>query len=276
MSHFSIGREKMPIVDGVGYGELTPLKIEHLSKIIDMHLMITQAVLRKNGYYHQWYRYVDLTAGKGYTEAGTVGSPIVFLEQAEAGKFGIPYYTDFIEHITDNFTELQSSIQTRSSQENWPTKNLNFYNGKYQQIIPSLFKRKDKNELGLVFVDPSGDPPDFDTLTHIAKMRPRMEILIYVSSTNIKRLYQHTGKLLSDYMKDVGKKHWLIRKPLTWDSHKWTFLLGSNSDIFSDYKKIDFLRLTSKEAREFFPKINLSQKQITNQLQSNFLDICDE
>ena len=59
----------------------------------------------------------------------------------------------------------------------------------------------------------------------------------------------------------VGKQHWLIRKPISWDTHKWTFLLGSNKDIFKDYKKIDFFRINSTEAQNFFPKLNLSEKQ---------------
>jgi hypothetical protein len=38
----------MPIENGVGYGEYTGVKIEHLSKILVMHMAITQAVLKRN------------------------------------------------------------------------------------------------------------------------------------------------------------------------------------------------------------------------------------
>jgi hypothetical protein len=36
----------MPIENGVGYGEYTGVKIEHLSKILAMHMAITQAVIK--------------------------------------------------------------------------------------------------------------------------------------------------------------------------------------------------------------------------------------
>lgn len=101
----------------------------------------------------------------------------------------------------------------------------------------------------------------------MTKLRPRMEILIYLPATNIKRLFPYTNKLLSDFMKTIGKKYWLIRKPIPWDQHQWTFLLGINKDILKDYKKIDFFKLDSEQAQSFFPKLNLSSKQMRDAVQ---------
>ena len=258
----------MPITNGVGEGELTPLKINHLAKIFGMHLAVTQAVLNKNPYFQQQYRYIDLTAGKGTSPTGLQGSPLVFIKQAESDKFKKAYRADLIEKNNKNLRELRNKIHDLAHNNHWQVTNkTHFHLGSYEQTIPNILTRVNRKKLGLAFVDPSGNTPDFDTLQYIAENRPRMEILIYLSTTNLKREYQYTNKLLSDYMASLDKGHWLIRKPISWDSHKWTFLLASNSDIFKDYKSIDFLQLESDEAQGIFPKLNLSKKQRMKKLQ---------
>jgi hypothetical protein len=56
----------MPIVDGVGHSDSTILKIGILPRIFAMHFVITQAVIRKHPSFTQRYRYIDMTAGKGF------------------------------------------------------------------------------------------------------------------------------------------------------------------------------------------------------------------
>jgi three-Cys-motif partner protein len=259
----------MPIENGVGYGEYTSVKIEHLAKIFAMHMAITQAVIRKHvSYYEPQYRYIDLTAGKGSTPDGNLGSPIIFLEKASDPKFDIPFRADFIEREPDNLDELKKTISAyamNSSKQG----GIYFHPDNYETIIPNLIKSQKDTELGLVYVDPSGDLPDFPTLSYISNMRPRIEILIYMSATNVKRQFQQTQKFLADFIGETGKQHWLIRKPFKGDKHQWTFLLGSNSDLFKPYRSIRnyFYTLNSPEGQQVFEKMNLSQEQRVEQNQ---------
>lgn len=252
----------MPKEDNVGYGDCTEIKIAHFSKIVGMHLAITQAVLKKySDLYQQCYRYIDLTAGKGQSPDGKIkGSPIAFLEQAESESFTLPYKADFIECEPKNIGELEKVLDDEKESRGWKSANWQFHCGKYQDEVPLILKRK-SSEFGLVFVDPSGDMPDFDTLHYIAEMRPKMEILIYLPSTNVKRTYQYTEKRLTDYITAVGKTNWLIRRAISWDQFKWTFLLGSNASIFKDYKNIDFYRLESNQGKDILDKLNLTEKE---------------
>lgn len=265
----------MPKEDGVGYGDTTPRKLEHFSKIVAMHMAITQAVLKKNkSTFQKRYRYIELTAGKGYVpDSGELGSPLVFLKNAESDNFKLPYRADFIEREAVNVSELQQTIQVEKLKNGWQGTNLFFYNDTYQSIIPSLLNQSDPNEFGLVFVDPSGDLPNFETLSYIAKVRSKMEILIYLSSTNIKRLFQYTEKKLLDYIQPIEKKYWLVRNPISWDKFKWTFLLGSNSDLFKNYKKVDFFRSDSERGQEILLKLNLTEDEFRDHHQPKLFDV---
>ena len=264
----------MPKVDNVGFGKFTAHKMEILRSIFGMHLVVTQAVLNKRSAYRQVYKYIDATAGKGYVPGSLIhGSPLVFLDAVSSEKFYKQFEVNLIEQEGINFSELQKNVSEycRTHGINC-VKFVKFHPGSYEEVLSRILQSEDNRELGLAFIDHSGDLPNFDAIKALSGLRPRMEILLYLSATNIKRLHHITNKSLLDYMREIGKKQWLIRKPDRFDRLEWTFLLGSNTNIFKDYRKIDFYRLESDEAQKFFPKLNLTSKERMAELQPRLFD----
>ncbi len=179
----------MPKVNGIGYGEFTPIKIDHFSKIAKAHLLITQAVLNRNsGYYPQNYHYIDLTAGCGQTPNGEKGCAITFVQQAESDNITINSTMSFFECDQGKLDELKHELEKQKLENRWRKSSWNFYCGKYEELIPNLINSKTK-DFGLFFIDPSGELPDFDILKHLSIVRPKMEILIYLPSTNVKEYF---------------------------------------------------------------------------------------
>ena len=255
----------MPVENGIGYGDYTPAKIENFGIILAMHMKITQAVIKKHSF-DPVYRYIDLTAGKGGTPDGTKGSPIVFLDKLADPKFDLPYRADLIEREHDHIEELQKVVWSHPM---CIRESVHFHPGNYEDVVLNLLKSRKPYELGLVYVDPTGKLPDFKALGFISDMRPKMEILLNLSATNVKRRYSHTQKFLADFLSETHKQNWLIRKPFRGDSHQWTLLLGSNSDLFKPHKSIQnyFYLLNSPEGQYVFERMNLNQEQRTKQYQ---------
>jgi three-Cys-motif partner protein len=257
----------MPIIDGVGEGPLTQRKLDDFKKIIEMHLNITYNVIcRVNA--PRMYRYIDLTAGKGYAlNPPRRGCAVIFADAIERMYKGqMNYRADFVDedpaHIESLKTWLAPVKEQYACDDSW----WHFHEEQYQSIGPALAKVNPQHQFGLVFVDPNGDAPDIKTLATFANLRPKMEILIYVATTNLKRA--PGAPVFSDYLNAIPKTNWLVREKQAGDSQGWTFLLGSRTNTFGNYKKIGFYRIDDPNVQESFQMFDKTQDQLRNERQT--------
>jgi three-Cys-motif partner protein len=253
----------MPLENGVGISRFTPIKLRQFQSIIEMHLAISKAVLNRNLFYPQKYLYVDVTAGPGkylFNNTELTGTPIVFLNTVE--RLAISYDAVFLEIDTANFKKLEKNLPSTLN-----FGEVNIKNEDYKVTLSKLLSKNNKNQLGMIYVDPSNGIPDFELLHETNLKMPKMEVLLYLSATNLKRTQGINDAMLSDLIAKIGKKNWLVRKPIKGDRHQWTFLLGSNCNLFKKYEKIDFFPIDSPEAQQFFLKLDLNAKKLKIKMQ---------
>lgn len=242
----------------IGNGPYTREKLRQFNIILQIHLAITNCVIRKNRF-NTNYLYIDCTSGPGRyslndgTEVN--GSPLVFLENAK--RENIPYRAFFIEEVQAYYLQLTQSISVH------PWLNVNTYHGTYQDFVEMVFTRVDDNQLGLIYIDPNNGLPDLEILRHIGQYRPRMELLLNLSATNIKRTREITRIRLNDLINSTLKKVWLIRGTLPGDSHQWTFLLGSQWNGFaSKWESINMYSIDSTKGKERLETLNYTREEL--------------
>lgn len=240
----------MPIKNGIGQSEYTPIKLAHFRQILETHIAITSAVIKKNKYWNQQYLYIDATAGPGYYPNYSQlhkGSPLIFAECV--GKRDLPYAACLIEEDANHLRTLMSNVPTGFQ--------FDPHHGRYEDIIPIIMDHEDKYQLGLLYIDPNNVMPNIDIIKHVSDNRPRMEILVYLSASALKR----TNKHLIDYIQS-GKKSWLIRQGF--GKWQYTFLLGTNSPdkIFRNkFETIEMFSVDTPKGQERFEHMQYTKKQ---------------
>ena len=266
----------MPKVNGVGYGPHTPLKQDHFAKTIRMHLGIVRGILQRAKEQH-WknvdtdcYYYFDINAGPGHDPTGLKGSPLIFLEEAQAKN--LPYHGVFIEKESESYAILRSKIHDP---------NVQILCGDHRKLLPNYFI-PDCERYGVIYVDPSGNIPPFDLLAQMSRWPTysKLDVLINVACATIKRvrICERTieSRNLKELMATIQKKYWIVRKPV--GNHEFSFLIGTNWKDFPAYEKEGFYNSQSPLGQQILDRLTYTTEELaehTGQLPFSFLTDLD-
>jgi hypothetical protein len=249
----------MPIEQGVGTSEHTKNKQEVLQHLLKMHLKICRGIF-SNYNIRQPYYYIDMNAAHG------AGSPTIF-HTLVTNEITIPYHALLVERDTENAVQLARCFQNEP--------HVTVKSGDHDDIVPAFVQSLKGKPYGLCYHDPNGEV-SWNTLANIARLPAsnHIDILIHFTATGHKRIAKATGRLekIMEYVQQISKKYWIVRKPDTNCSWQWTFLIGSNWDGFPDWKKQHFHRLREEEGQEIMKKLMHTKEEWQKLHQLSFLD----
>ena len=246
--------------------DYTKLKLDHFNSIIRMHLKITRNVAIKDSRSDGRYHYFDVTSSSGkvllLNEQIIDGSPLVFLKAAD--DLRVRFYANFIDLDCEKIDSLRGNIQAEFPQYN--EYHLACQCTDYNYVMGQFMADYNPRMYGVVYLDPYGSKPiDFEMLRLVSENIPRMEVLISIPTRSIKLNSHHWGNIqLGDLLKMIGKQYWLIRE--RYGRWGWTFLLGTNTDVFDDYKACQLYKINGNGGlgSEIFEEVNEHMKQMSD------------
>lgn len=251
----------MPVVNGQGFGDDTEAKQSDFRYLVGYHLnvvncMITKARREGKTFPPPEYWYFDITAGCGvHPETGDPGSPVIFKQ--EAASAGIPFTAWFFDCHPHNCCALRERFHDDSS--------VNVIGGDHNETLMATIPDVDRPRLGLLYCDPSGNIPPFDLLAAFAdhKITSRIDILINVPSTSLKRVYAANKdkghKHLHEYLAGIPKDVWLIRQPQ--GKHQWSFIIGTRWASMPEFKRIGMHKIGTPEGDEVLRRLTFSERE---------------
>ncbi|MFC1959830.1 hypothetical protein ACFLYO_03880 [Chloroflexota bacterium] len=254
------GASKMPVQDGMGYSEFTNKKHEDFQTLLAVQMKVVKNIFNKYAYLENCYLYFDINPGDG-SETGK--SPVIAVDLLRGLQ--LPY--------TAIFTEREQSNAKKLSQHFGNDNNVIVEQGDHNTIIPRYIERPPACDskgttsyvYGSLYADPSGTEPPWELLQQFANQYPRIDLIVYLSATNYKRIRGEARTRgiqvpnLQDRIKDIAKKNWIIREPE--GMHQWTFLIGTNWQSYPDYKRLGFVKLESKRGKAVFEKLVYTERE---------------
>lgn len=243
-------------------GQETPYKQADFRDLLRHHINVCSNVMRKqSSWASQVYYYFDMFGGPGLIrDNGLIieGSPVIFSKIIR--EFPLRYTANIIEQDEATYTQLKATIQNQF---------IKLHCGNSKDLYGQFLVSK-PNQYGLLYLDPDMSEDGFDLSFEIARdfsiYYPRLEILLYISANNIKRIAgAKDTPCLIDRLEPIKKKHWIIRTLKS--KFQYTFLVGTNFETPFDWKSRGFYSIRSSQGRHILDKANYTKEQVKKKYQ---------
>lgn len=256
----------MPIDNlGQGIGDGTGRKIQDFEDYHRFHLEIVGRVLGKSRSY-EWatcpiYFYIDLTAGGGEA-MGKSGSPVIAIRNALAA--GREFRSYLCERNPVAAYHLGEALDSLGGEAAARTR---LFWMDHQESVAEIIEmieaeRRGARAFGLVYADPNGTKMDeeIDTICRLAKAFPKLDALIHLSATTIKRCRTVFGyPSLVERLATIGKANLLVREPCT--HHQWTFCFLTDFPDFPAWENRGFYDSRSPAGAALLERLNLPDNE---------------
>lgn len=203
----------------------------------------------------------DLFSGAGWNEkADCLGSPIAMLREAKL--LGLDYRL----HTVDIDAAACEALMARSEIAQEYGHRIFAHHGdnaEFAGVARELVRQRERPDMamGVWLCDPNDSSISMELLRNMGKFLPRMDVLLNVTGSAIKRANGAGGAkaTVPELMEQCGKRYWLIREPA--GKFQWSLLIGRNFEV-GDYPGMGFYRLESSKGRDAFETLTQTKAQL--------------
>lgn len=228
---------------------------------------------------YPYFVYVDLNAGPGVHEKYGKGSPIIFLEEAQAQN--IRYNMILFEQDNGVVEKLHWEILTHN--QGYNDENITVLHNNNDIISERFLKsylRTTQNRIikGLVYSDPNSF--DFGIASKFSSFEAfkNVDILLSGGCALIKRVnarkalktWKNQEKVkLQEHINKIDRNYWFVKKLYSCVGAQWSLLLGTNHDK-GDYSRLSTLyNVSYSEGYRILMELNYTKEELVNTYQMN-------
>lgn len=261
----------MPKYLSAGYSADTEEKQRQYRVVLGTLLGCWGGIQPRNGWVDPRFLYIDLNAGPGMVD-GQKGSPLIFLELANAKR--IPFDAFFFERDQRSRDLLTVAIRQWEQVQDQLYGNYHILGDHHADFDGVLaYSRQTLTPgttyLGMAYADPNGTDVPWDVLHTLNRTYRRVDQLVNVTATAIKRANGAFGRTvtLEDRLYGVGKRYITVREPFR-SAHQWTMAILTEWDNFPRFERLGFHRVDSPEGQAILRKLTLTRDQLRQQGES--------